>query len=52
MRSRGKSPFSDETLMQIGRLKEVYNLDLGACDAHSLREGDAMRITCGSALNC
>jgi hypothetical protein len=36
----GKSPFSDETLKQIVRLKEVYGLDLGAGDAHSLNEGD------------
>jgi hypothetical protein len=36
----GKSPFSDETLKQIARLREVYGLDLGASDAHALREGD------------
>jgi hypothetical protein len=36
----GKSPFSEETLKQIGRLKEVYGLDLVASDAHSLREGE------------
>jgi hypothetical protein len=36
----GKTPFSDETLKQIARLKEVYGLDLGAGDAHSLNEDD------------
>lgn len=34
----GTPPFSDETLKQIGRLKEVYGLDLTAADAHRLRE--------------
>jgi hypothetical protein len=36
----GKAPFSDETLKQIARLKEVYGLDLGAGDAHAMHEGD------------
>jgi hypothetical protein len=36
----GKSPFSEETLKQIARLKDVYGLDLGASDAHSLHEGN------------
>ena len=34
----GKAPFSDDTLKQISRLKEVYGLDLTAKDAHALRE--------------
>jgi hypothetical protein len=46
----GKSPFSDETLKQIARLREVYGLDLGASDAHALRS--ATRITCLWALTC
>ena len=36
----GKTPFSDETLAQIARLKSVYGLELTAKDAHALREGD------------
>jgi hypothetical protein len=36
----GKAPFSAGTLRQIARLKEVYGLDLGASDAHKLREGE------------
>jgi hypothetical protein len=36
----GKTPFSEETLKQITRLKEVYRLDLAAEDAHSLNEDD------------
>ena len=34
----GKTPFSEETLKQIARLKEVYGLDLTAADAHALQE--------------
>ena len=34
----GKAPFSEETLKQIARLKEVYDLDLTAADAHDLNE--------------
>ncbi len=34
----GKAPFSDETLKQIARLKEIYGLDLTANDAHRLQE--------------
>lgn len=34
----GKAPFSQETLTQIAALKQVYGLDLGAQDAHRLRE--------------
>src|SRR5271155_4406472 len=29
----GKAPFSEETLKQIARLREVYGLDLTAADA-------------------
>jgi hypothetical protein len=36
----GKPPFSDETLTQITRLKEIYGLDLTAGDAHTLDEPD------------
>lgn len=36
----GKPPFSDATLMQIARLKEIYGLDLTAGDAHTLHEPD------------
>lgn len=40
----GKSPFSNETLAQIGRLKTVYGLELTAKDSHKLvEEGDAER---------
>jgi hypothetical protein len=31
----GKTPFSEETLSQIARLKLVYGLELTAGDAHS-----------------
>jgi len=34
----GKAPFGPETLSRIGRLKEVYGLDLTAADSHQLRE--------------
>ncbi|HEY2050801.1 MAG TPA: hypothetical protein VGH03_15790 [Caulobacteraceae bacterium] len=34
----GKAPFSEETLKQIARLKEIYGLDLTATDAHALHE--------------
>ncbi len=34
----GLSPFSAETLAKIGKLKEVYELDLTANDAHRLQE--------------
>jgi len=38
----GKTAFSEATLEQIGRLKEVYGLDLTAADSHHLRDnGDA-----------
>jgi hypothetical protein len=35
----GKQPFAKGTLKRIAQLKEVYGLDLGAADAHRLREG-------------
>ena len=39
----GKTPFSNETLAQIVRLKTVYGLELTARDSHQLveaRDGD------------
>ena len=34
----GKAPFSDQTLCKIAQLKQVYELDLTAADAHALTE--------------
>lgn len=34
----GKTPFSNETLEQIARLKEVYSMDYGVETSHRLRE--------------
>lgn len=34
----GKTAFSADTLAQIERLKEVYQLDLSAADSHRLKE--------------
>lgn len=34
----GKTPFGPETLEKIGKLKEVYDLDLTAGDSHRLNE--------------
>ena len=34
----GKAPFSDLTLMQIARLKEIYGMDYGIEASHRLRE--------------
>ncbi len=34
----GKPAFSEETLEQISRLREVYGLSLTAADAHALQE--------------
>ena len=34
-----KTPFSDETLTKIEKLRDVYDLDLGAADSHRLSEG-------------
>lgn len=36
----GKTPFSDETLAKIQKLKEVYDLDLTAADSHKIVEQD------------
>ena len=35
-----KLPFDDATVAVVGRLKEVYGLDLRASDSHKLRESD------------
>jgi len=37
----GKVPFSAETLGKIEKLKDVYELDLGAKDSHRLDEQGA-----------
>jgi hypothetical protein len=34
----GKAPFSNQTLEQIARLKEVYGMDYGVEASHRLRE--------------
>ncbi|MGA2343359.1 MAG: hypothetical protein ABSG29_09230 [Steroidobacteraceae bacterium] len=34
----GKTPFSKETLAQIGELRKVYGLSLRAGDSHRLKE--------------
>ncbi len=34
----GKGAFSDETLAQIARLREIYGLTLTATDSHQLTE--------------
>ena len=34
----GKAPFSEETLAQIGALKQVYGLELDAAASHRLTE--------------
>jgi hypothetical protein len=34
----GKAPFSDLTLIQITRLKEIYGMDYGVEASHRLRE--------------
>lgn len=36
----GKTPFSDETLGKIEKLKDVYDLDLTAADSHKLDENN------------
>ena len=36
----GKQPFSKETLSKIGKLRDVYDLDLTAKDSHGLHEGE------------
>jgi hypothetical protein len=37
----GKTPFSEETLAQVKRLKAVHGLSLTAKDSHRLVEGEA-----------
>jgi hypothetical protein len=37
----GSSPFRDETLARIEKLKEIYGLDLTAADSHHLRESES-----------
>ena len=37
----GKTPFSEETLAQVKRLKAVHGLTLTAKDSHRLVEGEA-----------
>lgn len=39
----GKTPFGPETLEKIGKLKEVYDLDLTARDSHRLSERERDR---------
>ena len=34
----GKAPFGADTLIKIGQLKAVYDLDLTAADSHGLSE--------------
>ncbi|MDH3744213.1 MAG: hypothetical protein OES47_03825 [Acidobacteriota bacterium] len=34
----GKTPFGDESLEVVSRLREIYSLDLGAEDSHVLQE--------------
>jgi|ERR1700730_12260530 hypothetical protein len=44
----GKQPFSPETIEQIGRLRQIYDLSLTAADSHRLTEqprGRAVRST-------
>jgi len=36
----GKSPFKEETLAKIARLREIYGLDLTAEASHRLVEGE------------
>ncbi len=36
-----KPPFSKETLLKIGHLKTVYDLDLTATDSHQFHEEDS-----------
>ena len=37
----GKCPFGPEAIEKIGRLKEIYGLDLKASDSHRLVEREA-----------
>jgi hypothetical protein len=36
----GKTPFSEETLAKVEKLRDVYDLDLTAADSHSMIEND------------
>lgn len=40
-----KTPFSAETLVTIAKLKDVYDLDLTAKDAHRLSEGESDELS-------
>jgi hypothetical protein len=37
----GKAPFSEHTLEQIARLKEIYGMDYGVEASHRLRENSS-----------
>lgn len=39
----GKAPFGASTLARAAQLKDVFGLDLGAADSHTLRERTARR---------
>jgi hypothetical protein len=43
-------PFDDATVATIGRLKEVYGLDLTAADSHRLCEADDKGVGAGEHL--
>jgi hypothetical protein len=43
-------PFGDATVAVIGRLKDVYGLDLRASDSHQLAEGDDPVAPAGNAV--
>ena len=45
----GKPPFSQETLQQISRLKQIYGLSLTAADSHQLTEARARKKTAAAA---
>jgi hypothetical protein len=47
----GKPPFSQETLLQISRLKQIYGLSLAAADSHQLTEVRAKKKAAASAPN-
>ncbi len=40
----GKAPFSELTLTQIARLKEIYGMDYGVEASHRLREISSQRV--------
>lgn len=39
----GRAPFSPTTVTLIGKLKQIYGLDLTAADSHQLKERRARR---------